>query len=93
MWAVLGGFCKRVLAWALGNFLGRVLVGAGLALVTYKFAVDPLFDQIESLVVSNAGQLALDWFGFFKIDKAITVIGSAYGIRVAAKSVKVAQKS
>lgn len=93
MWGVLGVVLRRILIWAFASFIGRILLGAGLALVSYKFAVDPFFLQLKSMIVSDAGQVALSWFGFFDLDKAITVIGSAYAIRVSVSALHLAKKS
>ncbi|HET7267412.1 MAG TPA: DUF2523 family protein [Oleiagrimonas sp.] len=93
MWAALGVLLKRVGAWILASFVGRILAGAGLALVAYKFGVDPLFSQLRSHIEGQASQLALAWFGYFELDKAFTVIASAYGIRIASSSLKLVKKS
>ena len=91
--AFLGPFLKRVFAWLLANLIGRALLAVGLSVVTYKFAVQPFFDQLHSMVTSNAGELALEWFGFLDVDKAITVIASAYVIRTSVSVAKVVKKS
>lgn len=86
LFVILGFVLRRVLVWVLAGALARILVGMGLYFVAYKFAVEPMFDQLHALVTTGAGQLALDWFGYFQIDKAITLVTSAYTIRATAKA-------
>lgn len=93
MIAVLSMILRRVGWFLLGHFIFRILSAAGLAFVSYKYGVAPLFSEIRLMIEGHATELALDWMGFFQLDRAITVIASAYTIRLAAKSLHLVSKS
>ena len=67
------------------HFILRILVGAGLSLVAYKIAVEPAVAAVRSLVMGMP-LVALDWIGYMFVDKALTVITSAYLIRASLRS-------
>lgn len=78
------GALAVVLLWVgrllLAKFIFRALAGAGLAFVSYHYAIGPLFDQIHGLL-NGMPATALQWIGYLRIDQGLTVIASAYGIR------------
>lgn len=79
-----------VLVWV-GRFLAihlvvRVLTALGLAWVSYHFAIGPLMDYVRVLFYDIAG-LDFGWaVGALNLDKAVTVVLSAYGIRATMKA-------
>lgn len=70
----------------MAQFITRILVGAGLELVAYHYAVGPLFTYIHTLL-SGASAEVIGWIGFLNIDRAFTILSSAYTIRMARNSV------
>lgn len=70
----------------LGQFLARALLGAGLGLVTYHYGVSPLFTYVRSMLSGTSAEVA-GWIGFLNIDRAFTVLSSAYVIRMARSSI------
>ena len=82
---VFGIGLEVILMWVgralLAKMIMRMLLGAGLAVVAYHYAVGPLFAEIRGLM-SGASGAAANWIGYFSIDKAFTVLASAYTIRM-----------
>lgn len=75
----------------LASFIARALVGAGLSLVAYHYAVGPLFDMIQGYL-NGAPATAAQWIGYFKLDKAFTVLSSAYVIRLGKNALHLGSK-
>jgi hypothetical protein len=90
------GILIKGMTWFFGAFLGkmvyRVMFALGIGFVTYN-GIDVLFGYLESEIYSNFGHLtdyALYTAQLLKLDVVITVILSAYGVRVSMMSAKVA---
>lgn len=65
-----------------GAIVIQALLSLGLSWVTYKFSVTPIKNYI---VAHTAGmpRYALEVLGFLGVDKAVTIILSAYAARLA----------
>lgn len=74
---ILGG-----LGWALTSAVGRFLTAMGLAFVVYEFVVADWIGEVSARFGALPAFVSsmLGWFG---ADKAITIIMSAYAVRVA----------
>lgn len=82
----------RVLIWFASSLVARLLLGAGLALVSYSF-INDLVAQAQNAVGSYIGGLPSDVLGLIsllKIPQAISVVLSAVGIAAFIKSTKLA---
>lgn len=79
--AGLGALLSRLVASRVGIWIISGLSWLGLAIGTQTFVVEPLINQVMSY--ANAGAAA-QWIVFFNIDRATTMILSAYGARAAA---------
>lgn len=78
---LLGG-----LGWVLTSAVGQILTALGLAFVIQEYVIG---DWIES-VSTRFGALpafVAQMLGFFGVDKAITIILSAYGVRFASNRI------
>lgn len=70
----------RMVLWALGSFLGRVLTGIGLGVVAYQ-GVDVLVSTLNAKIASALGgidTLYLEAVNAFGFSQAIGIITSAY---------------
>jgi len=61
----------------LGSWLIGALIFMGIEMATSSFVVTPVLNQIKAAAGSITGPAA-EWLAFFRIDKYITVILSAY---------------
>jgi len=75
---------SSLMIWFAGNFLARVLVGAGLSVVTFS-VLTTLLDDALSFVTSNLGVLgsALQVLSIAGVGTGLSIIGSAMVARVA----------
>ena len=75
---------SSLMIWFAGNFLARVLVGAGLSVVTFTVATT-LLDEALDFVTSNLGALgdALQVLSIAGVGTALSIIGSAMVARMA----------
>lgn len=77
--AIVAAF-GSILLWALGSFIGRLIVGLGVGVVAYQ-GVDQLVSVLTSQINSALGGIdpayteALSVFGFFQ---AVNILTSAY---------------
>lgn len=72
---ILGG-----LGWALSSAVGRFFAAAGLAFAVYTFAVGPWITDIAQYF-GALPEFVASMFGWFGVDKTITIVMSAYGIK------------
>ena len=82
--ALLGG-----LASAMGSLVGRVLIALGIGFVTYK-GVDVGLNALKEAVISNVQGLSSDivgLLGFLWVDKALSVVFSAFAISLSMKAI------
>jgi len=90
------GALSEILIWVgralLAKMIVRMLMGVGLSLVAYHYAVGPLFDTIRGLLSGATGTIA-NWIGFLSIDKAFTILSSAYLIRMSKHAIGVGKIS
>lgn len=82
IWAAL----TAALGWLVRSQLGR-WIAIGLAALGIQFAVteavmDPLIDYINANASGGVGA-ATAWFGFFNVDRYVTLIISAYAAAAA----------
>lgn len=90
MWAALG----TLLTGLVGSFLGRVLAGAGLALVTFgalQAVVDQLMLMIQSYMAGLPSQVAAI-VTISGVGDGLSLIGSAFLARVAIVAASVGVK-
>ncbi len=75
---------STMLIWFAGNFIARVLVGAGLSLVTFTIATSLLDDALD-FVTSNLGALGdvMQILSIAGVGTGLSVIGSAMVARIA----------
>lgn len=74
------------------SLVARVLVGFGVAFVSYRFLVGPILDSIRSQMGGWPADLA-QWAGLLNFDKAVTIVLSAYVIRFAVSSLRLVRPS
>lgn len=77
------------LATAMGTFIGRAVLAAGIGFVTYK-GIDLSIGVIKSSVISGVRGLpadAVNLVGYLYLDKAITVVISAFAVAFAMQSI------
>lgn len=82
----------RVLLTAAGEWLVRMVVGAGLAFATNEVVTSTILPTIRAEIsqrFAGAGEL-VGYIGWFGIDKAVTIILSAWAARFAVNAAKVA---
>lgn len=77
---LLGG-----LGWALTSWAGKLLTTLGLSFVISTFVMPDWKGMISSNMTGPAFILAMA--GFFKVDRAITIVLSAYATKAASKMV------
>ena len=90
------GILIKGMTWFFGAFLGkmvyRVMFALGIGFVAYN-GIEVLFGYLENEIYSNMGNLtdyALYTAQLLKLDVVITILLSAYGVRVSMMSAKVA---
>lgn len=74
----------RVLMLLLENVFFKILLALGLSFATYK-GLDGLFDVVKNEVISNFMNLdssLIQILGLLKIDEAITIMFSAYIVKL-----------
>lgn len=78
---------SRLFASRIGHWVAATLVFLGLSVGSQKYLVEPLLARIQSV----AGELgdAAQWFAFFRVDQAITVVLSAYTVRAGMAATRV----
>lgn len=91
--AVLVSMLRAMLLAKAGLFVLKVLGFFGLAFVTNKYAIQPMLDQIEQYVnnignASGIGAVALQWAGVLNLDKAVSMIISAFSTAALIKQSK-----
>lgn len=64
----------------IGHWIAIALGAVGLNFVAQEALIDPVLDVIKSNLQGGPG-MAVQWFGFFNVDKYITLILSAYAAR------------
>ncbi len=84
--AGIWGACVAAFNWLIRSQIGR-WVAIALAALGIEFAVsegvmDPLIDYIATQAGQGVGD-ATQWFGFFNVDRYITLILSAYAAAAA----------
>lgn len=70
-------------SWAVGSGLGQFMASLGLAFVVYEFAVESFLAQMAQHW-AGLPAFAAQMLGWFKVDKAMTVILSAYAVSASA---------
>lgn len=83
---LLGG-----LGWALTSWVGKLVTTIGLSFVISSFVMPDWKAQISSNMTGPAFILAMA--GFFKVDRAITIILSAYATKAASKMISGIRRS
>lgn len=93
--ALLAELLLPLLGWLLRtvvvSLVARVLIGFGVAAVSYKFAVGPILDGIRSQATGLPADL-IQWLGLLRFDVALTIILSAYVIRFAMSAISLVHK-
>lgn len=76
-------FASRIAQWVAG-----ILVFFGLSFGSQKVLVEPILAQIQAVGGGLSAQ-AMAWAAFFNVDKAITIILSAYTVRLSMNAARV----
>ena len=71
---------SRLFASRIGAWVVALLLYFGISIGGYKMAVEPLLSSIKS-TLSGLSADAVNWIAFLGLDKAITIVFSAYVIR------------
>lgn len=94
---VLAPIVAAVLAWLsrlmmlkLGLWVVGTLVFLGLYFGTQELFVEPLLDQVRDIAQGNITGVLAEWVAFLNVDKAITMVLSAYGTAGSVAATKVA---
>lgn len=72
-----GAFLSRLVASRLGQWLLTAALFLGINFVSKKVAVDILVPQIAAHI-GGMGALTVAWLAYLNVDRAITIILSAY---------------
>lgn len=75
-----------LLATVAGELAVRALIGVGIGFATYTVAIDPAKAWITN-TLNGAGPL-VGYIGWFGLDKAMTIVLSAWAGRIATDSAK-----
>lgn len=84
----LAGIFGKMFSTRLGGWIASALLTLGISVTTYKFAVAPFRDLIAGSMGSGGQFVA--WAGFLGIDKAVTIVLSAIGVRYGLSAARVA---
>jgi hypothetical protein len=77
------------LALAMGSFAGRLLIALGIGFVTYK-GIDVGVAALKQSVISGVQSQSADivgLLGFLWVDKALTVVFSAFTVALSMKAI------
>lgn len=94
MWVMIIGQLVAALATATATIAGRAVLALGIGFVTYK-GFDVGLTQLRQTVVQQMQGLPVDLINalaFFWVDKAMSVIFSAYAVALALKMAGGAKK-
>jgi len=83
-----GGLLGKMFSTRLGGWIASALLFFGLSWTTYTFAVEPFRDLIAQSM-GGGGQFVA-WAGFLGIDRAVTIVLSAIGVKYGVSAAKVA---
>jgi len=89
MYAAFIAALLGALASAMGSLVGRVLIALGIGFVTYK-GVDIGLNALKQEVISNVQGLSSDiigLMGYLWVDKALSVVFSAFAISLSMKAI------
>lgn len=75
----------KAAAWIIGVF-----IYLGIYLGTHEFLIEPLIDQVRGIAENNTSASIAQWVSFLNLDRAITMILSAYTAAGAISATKVA---
>lgn len=82
----------RILSMILGSIIAKVLLGAGLAFVTYGF-INDLVSEAQNQMIGLMNNIPADILGvlsILKIPQALSIIMSAIGMAAFIKTSKIA---
>jgi hypothetical protein len=93
----LGAILINVLRWLLFTYAGKIVLSVlayfGLSFVAHKFVIEPALDQIRAMMASGPGgdiaSYAFQWAGLLNLDKAVSMLISAWVICQGIKTGKV----
>lgn len=91
MWGALVARFVQVFQTKIGQWGALLLVSLGLGIATQVAVVAPALDLVREQMIlagNGAGHKAMQWFAFLNMDKAITMVLSAYGARAAVRAGK-----
>lgn len=80
------GLFGKMISTRAGGWIASALLFLGLSFTSYKFAVAP-FRQLIQDTMGGGGDL-IAWAGFLGIDKAVTIVLSAIGVKYGVQSVR-----
>ncbi|MEG3191615.1 MULTISPECIES: DUF2523 family protein [Novilysobacter] len=87
IWVAITGFIGS----QIGFWIASALAAFGLHIVAQEFVIEPALNDIKAQM-GSAGQLALDWFSFLKVDECISIVLSAYAAAAALSAVRLRRK-
>lgn len=82
----LAAILVNVGRWLLFTYAGKLVVGIlayfGLSLVTHKFLIQPAISQVQAMMAAGPGgsfgAAAFQWAGLLNLDKAVSMLISAW---------------
>lgn len=75
----------------IGQWITAALLALGIGIATHQGIIEPALDEALDYIQaagSDAGQVAMQWFAFLNMDKAITIVLGAYASRAALRAGK-----
>ncbi|MCB1561411.1 MAG: DUF2523 domain-containing protein [Xanthomonadales bacterium] len=76
---VLGEIIAASILGTVVKAAAKLLLAFGLVVVVSQYAIGPMFDHALSLLPSSAGE----WIDLSGVPEAVSVVASAYAVRVA----------
>lgn len=82
IWAALTAALGWLVRSQIGRWIAIALAAIGIEFAVSEAVMDPLFDYINANAGAGVGA-ATAWFGFFNVDRYVTLILSAYAAAAA----------
>lgn len=78
--SMLGPLLSRLMASRLASWIVGALLALGISWGTQTVAVTPILNAIKATASGVTGS-ALEWLSFLNVDRAVTIVLSAYATR------------
>jgi hypothetical protein len=92
IWAALTAAFGFLIRSRIAQWIATALAAFGLHLFAQKFAVTPALNGIKS-AMGGLGADGIAWMAFLKVDKAISIVLTAYAAAAALSSIKLRKSS